>query len=81
MRCLLAAFATISTRTVRTGCQATSSRVQCQGVHLLGTVHGYAVLPGGAFELTTRSLSGAGRMRIAAGASGHQQRAEEIDLG
>src|ERR1035441_6144927 len=81
MQCVFAAFATFSTRAFRTGCQATSSRVQRQGVHLLGTVRGYAVLPGGAYELAARSLPWAGRMRIAVEASGHQHRAEEINLG
>src|ERR1039458_7276181 len=70
MQCVLAAFATFSTRTVRTGCQATSSRVQRrgphgqvfvrgverQGVHLLGKVCGHAVLPGSAYEFAARSL-------------------------
>src|ERR1019366_580644 len=56
MQCLLAAFATFSTRAVRKCCQTTSSRVQRQGVHLLGTVCGHAVLPGGAFEFAARSL-------------------------
>src|ERR1039457_7057027 len=79
MQCVFAAFATFSTRTVRTGCQATSSRVQCQRVNLLGTVRGHAVLPGGAFELAARGLPGAGWMRIAAEASGHQHRPEEIN--
>ncbi len=81
MQCLLAAFATSFTRTVRPGCQTTSSRVRRQGVHVLGAVRGHAVLPGGAFELAARSLPGAGWMRIAAEASGHRHRAEEIDPG
>src|ERR1039457_5830510 len=79
MQCVFAAFATFSTRTVCTGRQATSSRVQRQRVHLLGTVRGHAVSPGGAFELAARGLPGAGWMRIATEASGHQHRTEEID--
>src|SRR6202034_734531 len=81
MQCLLAAFATFSTWTVRKCCQTTSSRVQRQGVHQLGTVCGHAVLPGSAYEFAARSLPGVGRLRIASEASGHQLCAEEIDPG
>src|SRR6266700_266106 len=81
MQCLLAAFATFSTRTVRRCCQTTSRRVQRKGVHLLGAVCGHAVLPGGTFELAAGSLPGVGRLRIAAEASWHQFGAEEVDPG
>jgi len=50
MKSFLAAFATYSTRTVRTGCQAISSRVQCLGAQMLGTVRGQGTLAGGPFR-------------------------------
>jgi len=62
------------------GCQATSGEFVPRASPA-GSSSWPCCLPDGAFELAARSLHGTGRLRIAAQASGHQHRTEEIDPG